>query len=116
MDEQRRKKLTITTRKAKDFKTFPAEGAIGGVTPSQMYQINFYVEAPNIPDEITHELSENGKLGPQVGHKLSGGDVIRELQCAMVMTIPQAESLARWILTTVKNHREGDKNEPGVVM
>jgi hypothetical protein len=110
------KKLTITTRKAKDFKTFPAEGAIGGITPSQMYQINFYVEAPNIPDEITHELNDGGKLGPQIDHKMEGGDIIRELQCAMVMTIPQAESLARWILNTIKSSRDGEAPDPGVVM
>jgi hypothetical protein len=110
------KKLTITTRKAEDFKTFPAEGAIGGITPSQMYQINFYVEAPNIPDEITHELSEDGKLGAQIDHKMKGGDIIRELQCALVMTIPQAESLARWILSTIKSSRDGEVNGTDMVM
>jgi len=109
------KKLTITTRKTRSFRTYPAEGAIGGVTPSQMYQINFYVEAPNIPDEITHELHENGKLGPQVDVKINGGNIIRELQCALVMTIPQAESLARWILNTIKNHQDGNQ-EPHMVM
>lgn len=109
------KKLTITTRKAENFNTYPAEGAIGGITPSQMYQINFYVEAPNIPSEITHELNENGKLGAQIDSKMEGGAIVRELQCAMVMTIPQAESLARWILNTIKNQREGI-DEPGVIM
>lgn len=102
------KKLTITTRRAHDFKTYPAEGAIGGITPSQMYQINFYVEAPNIPQQITHELTENGKLGPQIDHKVEGGDIVRELQCGLVMTISQAESLARWILQSIKSQKEGN--------
>ena len=95
------KKLTITTVKGPDYKVMPAEGALGGVTPSQMFQINFYIEAPNIPVEVTHSLSEDGKLGEQLSQVTQGGDIIREMQSAVLMTIPQAESLAHWILNTL---------------
>jgi hypothetical protein len=106
MAEVSRRKITITTRKADGFRVLPAEGALGGITPSQMYQINFYIEAPNIPTDITHELSTEGKLGPQLSQHQEGGDIVREMQCAVLMTIQQAEALARWIMNTVKQHRE----------
>jgi hypothetical protein len=106
MAEETRRKITITTRKAEGFRVVPAEGAIGGITPSQMYQINFYIEAPNIPTDITHELLQDGKLGPQVSHRQEGGDVVREIQCAVLMTLQQAEALARWIMNTIKQHRD----------
>lgn len=110
------KKLTITTQKSKDFRIMPAEGALGGITPSQMYQINFYIEAPNIPKEITHELMDDGKLGPQLSQISDGGEIVRELQCAVLMTVPQAESLAHWILNTVKNQKSGDLPVTGPIM
>jgi hypothetical protein len=96
------KKLTITTKRAKEYRVIPAEGALGGLTPSQMFQINFYLESPNIPSTVTHELLPDGKLGPQVAHEFDGGEVLRELQCAVLMTPDQAESLANWIMATVK--------------
>ena len=113
------KKLTITTNKSKDFRLIPAEGAMGGITPSQMFQINFYVESPNIPSEVTHELEGNGKLGAQLDQKMVGGEIIRELQQAILMTVPQAESLAHWILNTIGPHGSSPgsvNNEDDIVM
>ena len=109
------KKLTFTTKRAKDFRIIPAEGALGGLTPSNMFQINFYLESPNIPSSVTHELLPNGKLGPQIAHEFEGGEVVRELQCAVIMTAEQAESLANWITTTIHDQREGDDIAPGFV-
>ncbi|HUX08926.1 MAG TPA: hypothetical protein VMX35_16625 [Acidobacteriota bacterium] len=105
MAEEIKRKITITTKKADGFRIMPAEGALGGITPSQMYQINFYIEAPNIPTDVTHELSEEGKLGAQLTHSQIGGDIVRELQCAVLMTVQQAEALARWIIKTVEQSR-----------
>lgn len=106
------KKLTITTTKGPDYKVLPAEGALGGVTPSQMFQINFYIEAPNIPVEVTHELSSDGKLGEQISQVTNGGDIIREMQAAVLMTIPQAESLAHWILSTLEAQKNAIEPMP----
>jgi hypothetical protein len=106
-----KKRLTIATKQSHAFKVFPAEGALGGITPSQQYQINFYIETPNVPEEVTHELNENGTLGPQVHEKRSEVDIVRELQCAVVMSIPQAESLARWILSTIETKKDLSKSE-----
>ncbi len=71
-----------------------------------MYQINFYIETPNIPSNVMHELTEEGKLGNQVEQEQEGGEIIRELQTAVLMTVQQAEALARWILSTIDQHRE----------
>lgn len=115
MAEPRGRKITISTKKTEGFRVYPAEGALGGITPSQMYQINFYIETPNIPTNIKHELTEDGKLGPQISQNVSGGDVIRELQTAVLMTVQQAESLARWILSTIE-HQRGEAPTSGYVM
>ena len=109
------RKLTISTRKAEGFRVVPAEGALGGITPAQMYQINFYIEAPNIPTDITHELTDEGKLGPQIDHKQAGGEIVRELQCAVLMTVDQAEALARWIMSTIEQHQKAEPSK-GYVM
>lgn len=105
MADDNKKQITITNQLAEGFRIFAAEGAFGGIKPSQMFQINFYIEYPNIPIDITHELTTEGKLGDQIDQKLEGGDFVRELQCAVQMTIQQAEALARWILTTVEQNR-----------
>ena len=115
MADGQKKEITITTKRADGFRIVPAEGALGGITPAQMYQINFYIEAPNIPRNISHELTEEGKLGRQTGQEQDGGDIIRELQCAVLMTIPQAEALARWILSTVEQQRN-TPHDSGYVM
>ena len=105
MSEHSRRQITISNQLAEGFRIFPAEGAFGGIKPSQMFQINFYVEYPNIPIDITHELTEDGKLGEQVDQRIEGGDFVREIQCAVQMTIQQAEALAKWILSSVDSNR-----------
>jgi len=115
MAEEQKKRITITTTKADGFRVVPAEGALGGITPAQMYQINFYIEAPNIPANVTHELSEEGKLGRQLEVTQEGGDIIREMQCAVLMTVPQAEALARWILNTIEQQHDTTP-ESGYIM
>lgn len=109
MERDNVKKITISTRRARDFRVLPAEGALGGITPAQMFQINFYIETPNIPADVTHELSEEGKLGRQLQQNMDGGDVVRELQTAILMTVPQAESLARWILSTIDHQSKSSR-------
>jgi len=81
-----------------------------------MFQINFYIESPTIPGSITHELTPDGKLGPQIDHSSEEGDVLREVQCAVLMTVDQAESLAQWILNTIKNKENLSKGHSDVVM
>jgi hypothetical protein len=115
MAERRKKHITITNRITDDFRIYPAEGAFGGIKPSRMFQINFYVEYPNIPTDITHELSQEGKLGEQIDQKVTGGEFIRELQCAVQMTVDQAEALARWILSTVEQNRSEPKSDEFVM-
>jgi hypothetical protein len=116
MAERRKKHLTITNKTIDGFRIYPAEGAFGGIKPSQMFQINFYVEYPNIPTDITHELTPEGKLGEQLDQKVVGGDFVREVQCAVQMTLQQAEALARWILSTLDQHRDSSTPHSEFVM
>ena len=116
---ERRRSLTIQNVKAPYFRIFPAEGALGGITPTRMFQINFYTEAPNIPSTVTHELTPEGKLGAQLSAETKGGEVTRELQSGILMTIDQAESLAKWILNTIGKRSADEKNDDsneGIVM
>jgi hypothetical protein len=109
------KQITIKYTRSKDYKLVPANGCFGGVTPRGEIQLEFFQEHVPAPDIVVHDVTEQGTLGPEkVRH--TEGELVRELQIAVVLQPNQAENIARWLLGKVegfkKNVRtEGKQNE-----
>ena len=86
--------------KSNDFKTCLSTGAIGGVTPNGLIDINFFVDRNPIPKKITYKI-ENGKLGSDIETEGKEGS-IREVTTGIIMDLNTAKSLINWLDEKIK--------------
>lgn len=93
--------------KNKNHITFCSNGAYGGVMPDNaMFEINFYLESPVIPNYILYPVDDKGVIDFNKGDSISRGNSIRELQAKALMSKESALRLAEWIKQTVDPQRE----------
>ena len=96
--------------KAQDFKTFWADGVIGGLTPRGHIHFALYIERPALPRrqvfEILNISDESGTIGKEVMEKrISRGSIVREMACDVFLGVDEAENLARWLMDRVQEFR-----------
>ncbi|MDA2915925.1 hypothetical protein MYX64_03655 [Nitrospinae bacterium AH_259_B05_G02_I21] len=90
--------------KSQYFRVIHADGAIGGVTPSGFIHFALYNERPAIPRQITHLINPDGSLGELVTEKtVSRETVVREMDVDVVLSVPVAESLRKWLKEQIDN-------------
>lgn len=95
-------KVTFEFARSADYRVVAANGAWGGVTPQGDFFLDFFVDHWRIPDEISNLIDTNGLLGREVERKPSAALVAtRTRQVGVVLTLDQAENLARFIQTRI---------------
>ena len=104
--------VRIEFDKAADFRLIAADGAWGGPTPRGRIMVNFFVDVPVSPYSVTHELSPDGQLGPEVDRSPSHDEgtprVAREVQVGILLSPEDAEGIAHWLLEQVELLRGED--------
>lgn len=71
-------------------------GAIGGLTPRGEVLCNFFFEYKELPDS-ENAVVEGGKLRT-IPEAISGAEIIREIQCGIILNPVQARSIAQWLV------------------
>ena len=94
-----------------DYKIYAANGAWGGITPRAEYMIEFFLEKQSRPNSVKYSMDSEIKLGNEISRKFSGNKFTREVQCGVVISIAQAETIANWILENIKGFKEKYKEE-----
>lgn len=74
-------------------------GAHGGLSPRGELVMNFYLERPPLPSEITHEINPNGTIGEVVGEEPSDlkNSMVRYIDNGVVLNYESARNLHYWI-------------------
>lgn len=118
-----RKKSVEPTRvkfdylKSNFFRVIQADGVWGGISHRGRIQMGFYSERPAIPQQITHEIDESGRLGSEVEEERVARDaIIREVEISIVMDLGTAIVFRDWLNAHVKNLekilQEAKKEQP----
>lgn len=98
MNEEK-KELSLVVEKNKDYRTIPATGVWGGPTPDASSIIAyFYVESNALPNIINIKADEMGTFDPNKGESIMRGDLVREIQAAIVLTPQNAVSIGKWLI------------------
>lgn len=74
-------------------------GAHGGVSPRGELVMNFYLERPPLPQEIRHEINQNGTIGTVIGeepHDLNNS-MVRFIDSGVILNYETARNLHFWI-------------------
>lgn len=102
MDE---KNITIIFEKSKNYQTYPATGAWGGVSPDgSSFVVNFYVESHSIPNYLQVPVKDDESINPNEGERINRGDFLREIQTTIVMNLETAKKVAEWITKHLENY------------
>ena len=84
-----------------DLRDLYVNGVFGGVTPRNEIHAHFFSERHPIPKSVTHELKENGSLGPEKSIE-KGGDVVRFVQTSIIMDVGAATVLRDWLTQNIE--------------
>jgi hypothetical protein len=74
-------------------------GAHGGISPRGELVMNFYLERPPLPPEITHEINPNGSIGNVTGEEPQNlsSSMVRFIDTGVILNYETARNLHYWI-------------------
>lgn len=98
--------VRIEFERSAAYRVVPADGAWGGPTPRGHILVEFFVDVPSSPLSVTHGLTDDGQLGPEIDRSPAVQDnaprVSREIQMGVLLSPDDAEGVARWLLDQVE--------------
>lgn len=85
--------------KSDGFKTVQIDGVIGGMTVKGHLNMNFYIDAPELPKTVKHNIMPSGHLGPELPAAPLGLEMtsLREVQLAVNIDILTARTIIQWM-------------------
>jgi hypothetical protein len=92
--------LTFTYDQSPDFSVRYADGVTVKPMPGGSVYMGFYLERAHEFEDVTHELTADGKLSKEIGRTVKEG-VCRQLQVAVVTNPNGARAIANGILQTL---------------
>ena len=93
------------------FRVVHSNGAWGGITPHQELSITFYSERPSVPRHITHQLTPEGQLGPEISRDIDG-NIQRDYEVEILMNMTEAVNLHEWIGDKIDEWRKINPDIP----
>ncbi|BDV43819.1 hypothetical protein GURASL_27420 [Geotalea uraniireducens] len=82
-----------------DYNPIYVNGAHGGVSPRGELVVNFYLERPPLPNEITHQINPNGTIGPETAVEPDdlGQSLVRFVPAGVVLNYQTARDFHNWL-------------------
>ena len=87
-----------------DYNPTYVNGAHGGVSPRGELVVNFYLERPPLPNEITHEINPNGTIGAEIAVDPEdfAHSLVRFVPTGVVVNYQTARDLHQWLGDKIK--------------
>lgn len=96
--EDKPKKLRYHLIKSNAFRTIHADGVFGGVTPRLSISATVFNERAPLPDQIVHEIKEDGTIGSEiVDERIARDGLVRELEANLIMDVEFAKVFVKWL-------------------
>lgn len=82
-----------------DYNPIYVNGAHGGISPRGELVMNFYLERQPLPNEITHEITPAGSIGPETGVDPSDltRSLVRQVINGVVVNYQTGRELHYWL-------------------
>lgn len=100
-----KKTVTFHLIKSPNFESRRVDGAIGTLAPNGKVSLSFFVERGPIPKTVTHEIEEDGTLGP-VKKKTGKEGVVREIQSGILLDIESLRDLCEQLTAMLTKFEE----------
>ena len=98
MEEKRSDSVTVHYHKNPLYRTIYSDGVIGGRTPTNQININFYANRNTMPKSVDFELTLENKLGKKIGiSEDSKVGIIKEIEFGVYMNHQTAKDLYEFL-------------------
>jgi hypothetical protein len=101
-------KIRFVYEKARHHRTFRADGAWVGLSPSGEVQFAFFNDLRPMPKWISHDVAPDGSLGAEVSREHNPGDIVREANVTVLM---DKEKTKQFIALLAQMVAQLEKNE-----
>ncbi len=105
MEENKPKRIKFTYNKSSNYRTYNADGVIGGLTAKGKIFFDFFNEKRPVPEFVVNELTKEGSLGKEIERKAIDG-VIREIECGVFLDIETAVIISEWLNKRIQDYKE----------
>ncbi|MGH9929240.1 MAG: hypothetical protein ACREA9_08430 [Pyrinomonadaceae bacterium] len=96
-DEAKQPRVRFVTKYARHHRTLHADGAWAAVTPQLEVQFGMFNDLRPMPDEVSHFVTPEGKVGNQLPADALSADtlseVVREVDVTVVVSVDTAKNL-----------------------
>jgi hypothetical protein len=91
-------RVTFHNKISSNFREIHVDGALGGLTPKGLININFFAERFPIPKSTDFEILNGNSLGERLGDSSDSKDgIIREYEFGVYMDVDTAKELMNWL-------------------
>jgi predicted ABC-type ATPase len=98
VEEENKASINIYYEKTPMYRTIHSDGVIGGLTPKNMVNLNFYSTRNAIPKAITHAISASGSLDKEgIRSADSKIGIIREIESSVYISKETAEEIFEFL-------------------
>jgi hypothetical protein len=91
-------------------------GAHGGISPRGELVMNFYLERPPLPNEITHEINMNGTIGEVIAEEPENlnSSMIRFIDTGVILNYEAARNIHFWMGERLKEMEAIERAKAGM--
>jgi hypothetical protein len=93
------------------FRVIHSNGAWGGVSPHNEISVTFYSERRAFPQQVTQEISVEGRLGDERG-RIGPEGIEREMEVQVMMSMEEAIRLHSWLGGKIEEWRSATSQPP----
>ncbi len=99
-------KVRFIHKKPENYQYYSVNGVMGGVTSRGDFEVDFFFEHMDIPEEQIINYDEEGKPKPTDEEIPTDVIVIRDFKVGIIMSPKQAEDVGNWLINTISNYRK----------
>src|SRR5262245_50628174 len=96
-----------------DYRIIAVTGIWGGLVPSGQVMFDLVTELIRNPNRVRHDVTQDGKLGPEKSREPSERIILRYSQVGVMVTPDVAERMGQWLLDRAKQARERQMKSQG---
>jgi hypothetical protein len=101
--EEKKASINIYYEKNPMYRTIHSDGVIGGLTPKNMVNLNFYSTRNTIPKSVNHSLDATGKLDKKgIRSEDSEIGILREIEAGVYISKETAEEIFEFLKKILK--------------
>ena len=95
--------LTFDYIKSNHFRVIKVDGVVGGIAPNgETIHMGVFNERTPYPQQVVHEVDQEGALGKEISRKSRDTTFIRELEAGLVFSPEMARVIIRWLERNLK--------------